>query len=96
MISDKDNFDQQFEKNVKAKKNVNRNHVFDSRQTVITVGPKNNRYPFDTEEEVFSMSSPHPDCLKNTGSGKIKPTSCKEEVCGVCHKPKDKFKKQIM
>ena len=77
MIMDKDNFDSQFEKNVKEKKNVNRNHVFDSRQTVITVGPKNMRYPFDTEEDVFAMSSPHSECLKNANSGKIKPTLVK-------------------
>ena len=64
LVMNKDEFDSQFEKTTKDKKTVNKNHVFDSRQTVITVGPNNTRYPFDTEEAIFAMSDVHADCLK--------------------------------
>jgi len=76
---------------------VNKNHVFDSRQTVITVGPNNIRYPFDTEEAIFSMSDRNPECLKAQAgnTGKIKAALVDQDSCGVCRKPKDEFKKKI-
>ena len=43
---------------------VNKKHTFDSRQTVITVGPNNIRYPFDTEEYIFSLGDLNDDTLK--------------------------------
>ena len=53
------------------------NHTFDSRQTVITVGPNNMRYPFDTEEAIFRLSSMNDACYTTQRNGKIKPTLVK-------------------
>ena len=52
---------------------VNNNHVFDSSQTKITVGPQNMRYPFDTEESIFFLYDRNPDCLRAKGQ-KVKPS----------------------
>ena len=70
---------------------VNKKHTFDSRQTVITVGPNNIRYPFDTEEYIFSLGDLNDDTLKAQGL-KMKPSLMKSESCGVCRKAKSEFK----
>lgn len=46
---------------------INKTHTFDSSQTVITVGEKNIRFPFDTEEPVFSLYDINENCLKANG-----------------------------
>ena len=62
---------------------MTKNHTFDSRQTVITVGPNKMRFPFDTEEQIFSMFDINPNCLKARGE-KLKRDSITQESCGVC------------
>ena len=52
---------------MKKVKTVNKNHTFDSRQTVITVGPNNTRFPFDTEEYIFGLNDINQNSLKATG-----------------------------
>ena len=94
-MKNKDAFNNQFDESVKRKTlTVNKTHVFDSRQTVITVGQNNFRYPFDTEDSIFSLFESNPACQKAQGQ-KIKHALVQQENCGVCRKPKDTFKKKI-
>lgn len=94
MVKDKDAFNSQFDQTVKTPLTVNRNHVFDSRQTVITVGPNNYRFPFDTEELIFALDDVNPKSLKAQAI-KFKPTLMEADSCSVCRRPKDEFKKKI-
>ena len=96
MVMNRSEFDSEFERNARNRVAVNKNHTFDSRQTVITVGPNNMRYPFDTEEAIFRLSSMNDACYTTQRNGKIKPTLVKQDACGVCRKPKDKFKNKII
>ena len=58
------------------------------------MGPNNLRYPFDTEDAIFSMSDRNPACLK-TGE-KIKASQVLEQpICACCRKHKDEHKKKI-
>ena len=96
LVKNKDNFDNAFDTSVKKKQaTVSKNHTFDSRQTVITVGPNNTRFPFDTEEFIFMLSDMNPACLKAQQGEKmkpIKPEQVEQEKCVVCLKAKADFK----
>ena len=70
---------------------MNKTHAFDSRQTVITVGPAKLRYPFTTEEYIFALSDLNRNSFRAQGI-KLKPSLVTQEHCGVCRKPKAEFK----
>ena len=91
MVNDEKSFKEQFDKSRKKEVKLNKNHTFDSRQTVITVGPNNMRFPFDTGEHIFSLSDANQNCLKANGI-KINFKNVQQENCGVCRKPKSDFK----
>ena len=91
MVTDEKSFKEQFAKSRKKEVKLNKNHTFDSRQTVITVGPNKHRFPFDTEEHIFSLSDVNQNCLK-ANNIKINIKTVEQENCGVCRKPKSEFK----
>ena len=92
MVTDEKSFQEQFDKSRKKEVKLNKNHTFDSRQTVITVGPDNLRFPFDTEEHIFTLRDANQKCLKANGIKTIKIQNVQQENCGVCRKPKSEFK----
>lgn len=92
MVKDKDAFKTEFEQSSKKIPTIKKSHTFDSSQTVITVGENNMRFPFDTEEPIFSLFETNANCLKVTG-GKIKRLEdMTQDACGVCRKPKAEIK----
>ena len=73
LVKNEKAFQNSFAQNLKKTPVVSKNHVFDSKQTVITVGPKNTRFPFDTEEHIYALSDVNAECLKAQGV-KLKPS----------------------
>ena len=69
-------------------------HIFDSQKAMITVGPKNKRFPFDTNEEIFDLSQPNQDCAKVLGV-KIKDLDITQEKCQLCKISIKKLKKVV-
>ena len=92
MVTDEKSFQEQFEQSRKKEVKLTKKHTFDSRQTVITVGPDNLRFPFDTEEHIFTLRDANQNCLKANGIKTIKIQNVQQENCGVCRKPKSEFK----
>ena len=98
LVNDENAFKEQFEHELKKKKNpvVSKKHQFDSRHTVITVGQEGHRYPYSTEDFIFSLDDLNPDTLRAQGlikKDKIKPSLVTDvETCGVCRKPRADFK----
>lgn len=93
MVKNEDTFKSTFDEAKKRQVTVNKSHTFDSRQTVVTVGPNNSRFPFDTEDPLFAMSDINVACLKAQGQ-KIKQSLVTAENCYVCRKPKADWPKK--